>query len=242
MIHTSPRLLTIFAFCVAFLVQGSESAAAQSSGPYPPPGQTYPDGTYPGSGNAYPPAPGTVPAQPGQPGQPAYPQATPEATQSDKFTVAEIVTAGHNFFGQVTEGLATVVEHAVSQYGLPNGYILGQEASGAVVGGLRYGEGTLYTKNAGQHPIFWQGPSIGLDLGAEGNRTMMLVYNLPSVDAIYSRYAGVAGSAYLVAGVGMTVLAGKGISIVPIVSGIGARLGLNIGYLKFTPKATWNPF
>lgn len=240
MIQISPRLLAILAFCVALpLVHGSEPAGAQSSGPYPSPGQTYPDGAYPGSGNAYPPAPGTVPAQPGQP---AYPQATPEAQQSDKFTVAEIVNAGQNFFGQVTEGLATVVEHAVANYGLPNGYILGQEASGAVVGGLRYGDGTLYTKNAGQHPIYWQGPSIGLDLGAEGNRTMMLVYNLPNVDAIYSRYAGVAGSAYLVAGVGMTVLAGKGIYIVPIVSGVGARLGLNIGYLKFTRKATWNPF
>lgn len=240
MIRTSPRFLAIFAFGLALaLVHGSAPASAQSSGPYPSPGQTYPDGAYPGSGNAYPPAPGTVPAQPAQP---AYPQATPEAQQSDKFTVAEIVTAGHNFFGQVTEGLATVVEHAVGNYGLPNGYILGQEASGAVVGGLRYGDGTLYTKNAGQHPIYWQGPSIGLDLGAEGNRTMMLVYNLPSVDAIYSRYAGVAGSAYLVAGVGMTVLAGKGMYIVPIVSGVGARLGLNIGYLKFTPTATWNPF
>lgn len=240
MIRTSPRFLASFAFCLALaLLHGSAPASAQSSGPYPSPGQTYPDGAYPGSGNAYPPAPGTVPAQPAQP---AYPQATPEAQQSDKFTVAEIVTAGHNFFGQVTEGLATVVEHAVGNYGLPNGYILGQEASGAVVGGLRYGDGTLYTKNAGQHPIYWQGPSIGLDLGAEGNRTMMLVYNLPSVDAIYSRYAGVAGSAYLVAGVGMTVLAGKGMYIVPIVSGVGARLGLNIGYLKFTPTATWNPF
>jgi hypothetical protein len=240
MIQISPRLLAILAFCVALpLVHGSEPAGAQSSGPYPSPGQTYPDGAYPGSGNAYPPAPGTVPAQPEQP---AYPQATPEAQQSDKFTVAEIVNAGQNFFGQVTEGLATVVEHAVANYGLPNGYILGQEASGAVVGGLRYGDGTLYTKNAGQHPIYWQGPSIGLDLGAEGNRTMMLVYNLPNFDAIYSRYAGVAGSAYLVAGVGMTVLAGKGIYIVPIVSGVGARLGLNIGYLKFTRKATWNPF
>jgi hypothetical protein len=242
MIRTAPRLFAILAFCVALpLIYEAEPAAAQTSGPYPPPGQTYPDSAYPGPGNAYPAAPGTVPGS-GQPVQPAYPEPAPGTEQSDKFTVGEIVTAGHNFFGQVTEGLATVVEHAVANYGLPNGYILGQEASGAVVGGLRYGEGTLYTKNAGQHPIFWQGPSIGLDLGAEGNRTMMLVYNLPSIDAIYSRYAGVAGSAYLVAGVGMTVLAGKGIYIVPIVSGVGARLGLNIGYLKFTPKPTWNPF
>lgn len=174
---------------------------------------------------------------------PAYPPAdAPDEPSSTHYTTEEIVNTGHRFFGQVSEGLASVVEHAVGSYGLPNGYILGQEGAGAIVGGLRYGEGTLYTKNAGQHPIFWQGPSIGFDLGAEGNRTMMLIYNLPSVDAIYDRYAGVAGSAYLVAGVGMTVLAGKGMYVVPIVSGVGARLGVNIGYLKFTPNATWNPF
>lgn len=238
MIRFAPRLAAVVAVCIALpFVHGSGPAAAQSPDPYPPATQTYPNGSDPGSGNAYPPAAGTNPGtvDPGAP----Y---TPDAPQSDKFTVKEIVDAGHNFFGQVTEGLATVVEHAVGRYGLPNGYILGQQASGAVVGGLRYGEGTLYTKNAGEHPIYWQGPSIGLDVGAEGDRTMMLVYNLPSVDAIYSRYAGVAGSAYLVAGVGMTVLAGKGIYIVPIVSGVGARLGINIGYLKFTPKPTWNPF
>ena len=171
------------------------------------------------------------------------PGSQPATAQSDgTYTVSEVVDAGHGFFGQVTEGLASVVEHAVSGYGLPNGYILGEEGSGAIVGGLRYGEGTLYTKNAGQHPIFWQGPSIGFDVGGEANRTMMLVYNLTSTDAIHDRYAGVAGSAYLVAGVGMTVLAGNGMYVVPIVSGVGARLGVNIGYLKFTPEATWNPF
>ena len=243
MIRNAPRLAAFIALCLALpFVNGPVPGAAQTSGPHPAQGQTYPGDTYPGSGGAYPPPAGADPGVNDQ-GQTYYPGApAAEAEQSDKFTVKEIVTAGHNFFGQVTEGLATVVEHAVSRYGLPNGYILGQEASAAVVGGLRYGEGTLYTKNVGQHPIYWQGPSVGLDLGAEGNRTMMLVYNLPSVDAIYSRYAGVAGSAYLVAGVGMTVLAGKGVTIVPIVSGVGARLGLNLGYLKFTPKPTWNPF
>ena len=171
-----------------------------------------------------------------------YPgQAAPQSS-STHYTAEEIVNTGHSFFGKVTEGLASVVEHAVQNFGLPNGYILGQEGAGAIVGGLRYGEGQLYTKNAGQHPVFWQGPSIGFDLGAEGNRTMMLIYNMPSVDGIYDRYAGVAGSAYLVAGVGMTVLSGKGMYVVPIVSGVGARLGVNVGYLKFTPNPTWNPF
>ncbi len=231
MIRTMPYLAAIIAFCIAVpLIGDVGTASAQTSNTYPAPSQT------PAPTEAYPPS-AASPSY-GDPTQPAY----PDAQQSDKFTVGEIVDVGHNFFGQVTEGLATVVEHAVGNYGLPNGYILGQEASGAVVGGLRYGDGTLYTKNAGQHQIYWQGPSVGLDLGAEGNRTMMLVYNLPSVDAIYNRYAGVAGSAYLVAGVGMTVLAGKGIYIVPIVSGVGARLGINIGYLKFTAKPTWNPF
>ena len=167
----------------------------------------------------------------------------PAAAQSDNtYTTQEIVDAGHNFFGKITEGLASVVEHAVRNYGLPNGYILGQEGSGAIIGGVRYGEGTLYTKNAGQHSIFWQGPSIGFDFGAEGNRTMMLVYNMPAVDALHDRFGGVAGSAYLVAGVGMTVLSNKGMYVVPIVSGVGARLGVNVGYLKFTPSPTWNPF
>jgi len=142
----------------------------------------------------------------------------------------------------VSEGLATVVEHAVSGYGLPNGYILGQEGSGAVIGGVRYGEGVLYTKNAGQRKVFWQGPSIGFDVGAQGDRTMMLVYSLPAVDSIYQRYVGVNGSAYLVAGVGMTVLARDNVYVIPIVSGVGARFGVNIGYLKFTPEPTWNPF
>jgi hypothetical protein len=238
MTRTAQLIAAIGTVCVAFsLMPASEHAAAQSNYPAPAPGQTYPDAAAPNVANPYPPAAGANPTTGDPTG--AY---TPEAPPSDKYTVDEIVTAGHNFFGQVTEGLASVVEHAVASYGLPNGYILGQEASGAIVGGLRYGDGTLYTKNAGQHPIYWQGPSVGLDMGAEGNRTMMLVYNLPSVDAIHNRFAGVAGSAYLVAGVGMTVLAGRGIYIVPIVAGVGARLGVNIGYLKFTPTATWNPF
>ena len=108
--------------------------------------------------------------------------------------------------------------------------------------GLRYGEGILYTKNAGDLKVYWQGPSIGFDAGGEGARTMMLVYSLPATKAIYQRFAGVDGSAYLVGGVGMTALTSGNIVVVPIRSGIGLRLGANIGYLKFTPQATWNPF
>jgi len=164
------------------------------------------------------------------------------SARSANYSGNEIVGAGHRFFGKTTSGLATMVEKIVSERGLPNGYILGEEASGAFIGGLRYGEGTLFTKNAGDHKVFWQGPSVGWDFGGDGNRTMMLVYNLRTTDQLYKRYLGVSGSAYLVGGVGMTVLKRGRVVLVPVRTGVGARLGVNIGYLKMRRHATWNPF
>ena len=168
-----------------------------------------------------------VPAQPGH---------------GNEYSSNEIIDAGHHFFGDVSRGLAMVVEKAVSQWGQPNGYVLGEEAGGAFVGGLRYGDGTLYTKNAGDVRVFWQGPTLGFDAGADGARTMMLVYNLPRTDAIFDRFGGVDGSAYFIGGFGMTALTANNIVVVPIRSGVGLRLGANIGYLKFTSRPTWNPF
>ncbi len=159
----------------------------------------------------------------------------------DRFSSSELVNAGHRFFGTISRGLAQIVEQAVSQWGLPNGYILGEEASGAFVAGLRYGEGMLYTKNAGDLKVYWQGPSVGFDWGGEGARTMMLVYNLPATQAIYERFGGIDGSAYFIGGFGMTALTANNVVLVPIRAGVGLRLGANIGYLKFTPRATWNP-
>src|SRR6516165_5918807 len=164
------------------------------------------------------------------------------APQGPQYSPNEIVDAGHRFFGTISRGLAQIVEKAGSQFGLPNGYVLGQEAGGAMVAGLRYGEGILYTKHAGDLRVFWQGPSLGFDFGGEGARTMMLVYNLPATDAIYQRFAGIDGSAYFVGGLGMTALTMNNIVVVPIRTGVGVRLGANVGYLKFTPTATWNPF
>jgi hypothetical protein len=169
-------------------------------------------------------------AQDGQP---------PPGTQ---YPPGELISTGHRFFGTVSRGLASVIEKAVGQWGQPNGYILGQEAGGAFVAGLRYGEGTLYTRNAGDRRVFWQGPSIGFDWGGEGARTMILVYQLPSTDAMYQRFAGIDGSAYFVGGFGMTALGAGNIVLVPIRSGVGLRLGANIGYLHFTRAPTWNPF
>jgi hypothetical protein len=191
---------------------------------------------------------GTVLAQ-AQPVQSAPPrppavQPGPQPVQpsDQEFSPNEIVDAGHRFFGEISRGLATIVQTAVSQWGLPNGYILGEEGGGAFWGGLRYGEGMLYTKNAGDLKVFWQGPSIGWDFGGEGARTMMLVYSLPATAAIYQRFAGLSGSAYFVGGFGMTALTANDVVLVPIRSGVGFRLGANLGYLKFTPQSTWNPF
>jgi len=154
----------------------------------------------------------------------------------------ELLGAGHKFFGNVSRGLASVIERAVSQWGLPNGYILGEEGSGAFVAGLRYGEGTLYTKNAGTRKVYWQGPSIGYDFGGEGSKTMILVYNMHNPDDVYYDYAGVGGQAYIVGGVGITYLKSGPVTMAPIRSGLGLRIGANVGYLKFTRSPTWNPF
>jgi hypothetical protein len=169
----------------------------------------------------------------------------PAAAQSSRpstYSPDELVRTGHKFFGTVSRELAQLIERAVSRWGQPNGYILGQEGSGAFIVGLRYGDGTLYTKNAGDRRVFWEGPSIGFDYGGDGARTMMLVYKLPATEAIYQRFVGVDGSAYFVGGFGMTALMIGDIVVVPIRTGVGFRLGANVGYLKFTPKPTWNPF
>jgi len=161
---------------------------------------------------------------------------------SDTFSINEITKTGGEFFGSVSQGLASLVEKAVSQFGLPNGYILGEEGSGAFILGARYGEGTLYTRNQGDYPLFWQGPSIGFDAGGDGSKVMMLVYNLSSTNDIFNRYPGVDGSAYVVGGLGMTVMKQGKVVVVPIRSGVGLRAGLNVGYLRFTQQPTWNPF
>jgi hypothetical protein len=172
----------------------------------------------------------------------AAPGAHAQSAAPGNYNSQEMVQAGHNFFGTVSGNLATVIEAAMSRYGQPNGYILGEEGSGALVGGLRYGEGVLYTRDQGQHKVYWQGPSIGWDFGGEGSRTMMLVYNLPSVPAVFNRFIGVAGSVYAIGGFGITALANDPVVVVPVRSGVGARLGVNVGYLKFTDQPTWNPF
>lgn len=202
--------------------------------PYP---ETRPERYEPGYA---PPPPSYEPPPPryGEPPPPAYDGGYDRRTYSQN----EILGAGHAFFGSISQGLASVVEYAFQKAGRPNGYILGEDAGGAFVAGLRYGEGTLYTKDAGLHKVYWQGPSIGYDFGGEGSKTMVLVYNLRHPSEIYHRFGGVQGSAYLVGGVSVQFQKHGDVVLAPIRSGVGFRLGANVGYLKYTRTPTWNPF
>jgi len=177
--------------------------------------------------------------------QQPYQSAPPPGQQAqggNTFSSDEILATGHTFFGRVSTGLARVIEYAFSKSGRPNGYILGEEAGGAIIAGLRYGEGMLHTKDAGRHKVFWQGPSIGYDFGAEASKTMVLVYNLRSLDDLYGTFGGIDGSAYFIGGVGLTYQKRDHVTLAPIRSGVGLRLGANVGYLKYTRRPTWNPF
>ncbi|WP_127142381.1 DUF1134 domain-containing protein [Pelagibacterium montanilacus] len=173
---------------------------------------------------------------------PGVAHAQQQGSLSDTYSSDELLNTGHQFFGSVAQGLASLIERAIAEYGQPNAYILGQEGSGALFVGARYGEGTMHTRNAGSHSVFWQGPSLGLNFGADGSRVMMLVYNLPSVESVFTRYPGVDGSIYAVGGMGMTALRQGDVYIVPISAGIGIRAGVSVGYLNFTRQPTWNPF
>lgn len=165
----------------------------------------------------------------------------PAAAQRDYYEQGEIIQAGHKFFGSISQGLAKAVEYVFSRQGRPNGYILGEDAGGAFVVGLRYGEGRLHTKDVGTHRVYWQGPSLGYDAGAEGSKTMVLVYNLHDVADIYQRFGGVQGSLYVIGGVSVQFQKRDNVTLAVIRSGVGLRVGANVGYLKYTRTPTWNP-
>lgn len=158
------------------------------------------------------------------------------------YSSEEMVATGHQFFGKTTRGLAEAIEYVFRKQGEPSAYIVGQEGAGAFVGGLRYGEGTIYYKSGVKKRIFWQGPSVGFDFGGNGSRTLTLVYNSQSPEDLYTRFAGVEGTAYLVGGLGVNFQKKDDIVMAPIRTGVGARLGANIGYLKYSKRPTWNPF
>jgi hypothetical protein len=165
-----------------------------------------------------------------------------EQTSAETYSTEEIVNVGHGFFGKTTRGLANAVEYVFQKQGEPTAYIVGEEAAGSFVGGLRYGEGTIYYKNGTKQRIYWQGPSVGFDFGANGSRSLVLVYNSQSPEDLYTRFGGVEGSAYFIGGLGVNFQQKDDLILAPIRTGVGARLGANVGYLKYSDRPTWNPF
>lgn len=191
-------------------------------------------------------APGAAQAQDERSGEPAAADVAqgqpggeiPQETYSQEETLA----AAQKFFGGTTSGLAKAIEKAFSELGRPVGYIIGNEGSGAFVVGLRYGEGELVYKGGGTTKVYWQGPSVGWDIGGNASKVFTLVYDLRWTKDLYQRFPGVDGSLYVVAGVGLNYQRANGITLAPIRTGVGLRAGASVGYLAYTREKRINPF
>lgn len=168
------------------------------------------------------------------------PQTKTKAKQT--YSEDEIVKASGDFFGGVSKGLADAVHSVFKKYGEPNAYIKGEEASGAFVVGLRYGQGHMMMKSGSKTRVYWQGPSAGWDFGGDAVKVFTLVYNLPNNQKIFQRFPGVEGSAYLIGGIGINYQQRGNVILAPMRSGVGVRLGASVGYLKYTPSREWLPF
>ena len=162
--------------------------------------------------------------------------------KNDTYSEGEIVEEASEFFGVAAETMADAMQRIFAQYGEPNAYIKGEEASGAFVLGLRYGVGDLVMKRGDTAKVHWQGPSAGWDFGGNAAKVFTLIYDLPDVDAIYQRFGGVDGSAYLVGGIGINYQRRDDIVLAPMRAGVGIRLGANVGYLSYTREREWLPF
>jgi hypothetical protein len=158
------------------------------------------------------------------------------------FQQDDLLGAAEGVFGKGAAGLGKLIENILKKQGQPNGYIVGREGGGAFVVGLRYGSGTLYHKVEGQRPVYWTGPSIGFDAGANAGSTFVLVYNLYDSEDLYKRFPSGEGVAYLVGGFNASYLRRGDIVLIPIRVGAGLRLGANVGYMKFSKKQRWLPF
>jgi hypothetical protein len=182
-------------------------------------------------------------AQPAPPvAAPSHDPAYPAQTKADTYSRDELVNKASDFFGVGAEAVGAVITKAFQDNGQPTGYIAGEEGSAAITVGLRYGKGLLYMKGQEPTTVFWQGPSIGWDLGGNASRVFTLCYNLQKPDEIYQRFPGVEGSAYFVGGVGVNYQRSDDVTLAPIRTGVGLRLGANLGYLAYSRKRHILPF
>ncbi|GAA4050181.1 DUF1134 domain-containing protein [Parerythrobacter jejuensis] len=176
-------------------------------------------------------------------GAPGAPQAeVADAASSTTYKQDDLIGAAQGVFGQGAEGLAKMIQDVLSKQGEPNAYIVGREAGGAFIVGARYGSGTLYHKVEGERPVYWTGPSIGFDAGANAGNTFVLVYNLYDSEELYERYPAGEGQAYAIGGLTASYMRKGDVVLIPIRVGAGLRLGINAGYMKFSKKQRWLPF
>jgi len=166
----------------------------------------------------------------------------PRQGNSQTYHEDEVMQEASAFFGKSTEGLAKVIAKAFKEQGEPNGFIKGEEAAGAIGVGLRYGHGELQTRGGRAQKVYWQGPSIGFDLGGNASKVFVLVYQLSDTEKLFQRFPGVDGSLYFVGGVGLCYLRSEGITLAPVRLGVGWRQGASVGYMHFTKNKRWNPF
>jgi hypothetical protein len=184
------------------------------------------------------------------PAETAPPQPAPVSSSSqivtadaaDTYKQDDLIGAAEGVFGKGAEGLARMIEDVLAKQGEPNGYIVGREAGAAFVLGARYGSGTLFHKIEGQRPVYWTGPSVGFDAGANAGNTFVLVYNLYDTEELYERYPSGEGTAYFVGGFNASYLRKGDVVLIPIRVGAGLRLGVNAGYMKFSKNQRWLPF
>lgn len=165
-----------------------------------------------------------------------------ETTAPGTYSQQDVLSQAEGVFGKGAEGLANLIERLFSENGEPNGYIAGREAGGALAIGLRYGSGTLFHKIEGQRPVYWTGPSVGFDIGADASKTFTLVYNLYDTNDLFARYPQVEGKVYFIGGFSATYLQRDDVILVPIKLGVGWRLGANVGFMNFTKKSRILPF
>ncbi len=177
-----------------------------------------------------------------RPGQPPYNPNGSSRDQATTYQQDELVGAAEGVFGKGASGLAKLIENILKDQGQPNGYIAGSEASGAIGIGLRYGSGMLFHKVEGQRKVYWTGPSIGFDLGGDANKVFVLVYNLYDSQDLYKRFPQGEGHAYFVGGLSASYLRRGDVVLIPVRLGVGWRLGVNAGYMKFSEKSRWLPF
>jgi hypothetical protein len=246
------RRRALAALFLAFAIAGPSSIAAQDQAIDSD--ISFEDATYsdadpgdeqPARSIAYAPIDGDIGAQPGFSNQtsavatqsaPAEPGAGPTWQEDD------LVGAAEGIFGKGAQGLAEMIRDVLKKQGEPNAYIVGREGGGAFVLGARYGSGTLYHKIEGQRPVYWRGPSLGLDAGANAGNTFVLVYNLYDGEDLFKTYGAGEGQAYLVGGFHLSYLRRNDVVLIPVRMGAGLRLGLNVGYMKFSEKQKWLPF